>query len=277
MCGVVGGTHEFDYLLDFTFAAQHVAGLGPESYPANFDQNAIDEVLWTTRPSFAAQGEPTAEGLKLEAIVRNLSGGDRPLFETGFRGGYYNIVMGTGGRDGTVNGILARDLSGNMDTIYQMDNNAQLSSEESAFNDTILRVEPDPDANAPRSVGLRYIPEVSGQFSVPVLTLHGLGDLYVPFVHEQIYRRNAIANGSGDLLVQRAIRAPGHCDFTVTEESTAFADLVNWVDTGIPPAGDEVLSASTVSQNTYGCTFSDPDINSTRAPYMTECPGIFPQ
>ena len=57
-CGVVGGTYEFDYLLNFTFAAQHVADMGPTSYPAtDFDQTAIDNVLWTTNPSFTAQGE----------------------------------------------------------------------------------------------------------------------------------------------------------------------------------------------------------------------------
>ncbi|WP_197703547.1 hypothetical protein [Marinobacter sp. LV10R510-11A] len=45
MCGVVAGTHEFDYLLDVTFAAQHVAGLGPNTYPADFDQSEIDSIL----------------------------------------------------------------------------------------------------------------------------------------------------------------------------------------------------------------------------------------
>ncbi len=267
MCGVVAGTHEFDYLLDATFAAQHVAGLGPNTYPAEFDQSEIDSVLWSTNPSFTAQGVPTAAGLKLEAIVRNLSGGDRPVFEAGFRGGYYNVVMGTGGRDGTVNGILEKDLSGNLNTFYQLDNDPLRSAEENTFNNTILRVEPDPAANAPRANGLRYIPEVNGQFSVPVMTLHGLGDLYVPFVHEQIYRRRAIANGSDNLLVQRAIRAPGHCDFTVEEQSSAFSDLVGWVNTGIKPTGDNVLDASIVSQESYGCTFSDP----ARPQHMSAC------
>ncbi len=267
MCGVVAGTHEFDYLLDVTFAAQHVAGLGPNSYPADFDQAAIDAVLWNTLPSFTQQGDPTADGLTLEAIVRNLSGGDRPVFEAGFRGGYYNVVMGTGGRDGTVNGILEKDLSGNMDTFYQLDNDSVRSPEENTFNNTILRVEGDPSANAPRSEGLRYIPEINGQFSVPVLTIHGLGDLYVPFVHEQIYRRRAIANGSDNLLVQRAIRAPGHCDYTLDEQTTAFSDLVGWVNTGIKPDGDNVLDATVVADPTYGCSYSDPD----RENFMTEC------
>ena len=116
--------------------------------------------------------------------------------EAGFRSFYYNVVMGTGGRDGTVNGILGRNLSGNMNTFYQLDNDPTRSAEENTFNNTILRVEGDPMANAPQADGLRYIPRVNGQFSVPVLTLHGLGDLYVPFVHEQLYRKRAIANGS---------------------------------------------------------------------------------
>ena len=270
MCGVVGGTYEFDYLLDFTFAAQHVAGLGPDSYPADFDQAAIDSVLWTTTPSYTAAGVPTSEGLKLEAIVRNLSGGDRPVFEAGFRSFYYNVVMGTGGRDGTVNGILGRNLSGNMNTFYQLDNDPTRSAEENTFNNTILRVEGDPMANAPQADGLRYIPRVNGQFSVPVLTLHGLGDLYVPFVHEQLYRKRAIANGSDNLLVQRAIREPLHCNFTEAEESQAFSDLVNWVNTGSKPAGDNVLDASQVSQPDYGCQFSD----SSRTEFMGDCSAI---
>lgn len=267
LCGVVGGTHEYDYLLDVTFAAQHVADLGPDSFPADFDQAAIDEVLWNTVPSFAQQGDPTAEGLKLEAAVRVLSGGDRPVFEAGFRGGFYNVVMGTGGRDGTVNGILEKDLMGNIGTFYQLDKDPLRSAEETTFNNTILRVEGDPAANAPRAEGLRYFPEVNGQFNVPVLTLHGLGDLYVPFVHEQVYQRRAVANGSDRLLVQRAIRAPSHCDFTDKERNTAFSDLVDWVNTGIRPDGDNVLDAEKVAAATYGCDFSDP----ARTDFMEAC------
>jgi len=94
-----------------------------------------------------------------------------------------------------------------------------------------------------------------------------LGDVYVPFVHEQLYRKRAIANGSDNLLVQRAIREPMHCNFTEAEESQAFSDLVNWVNTGTKPVGDNVLDASEVSQPDYGCQFSD----SSRTDFMTEC------
>lgn len=259
MCGVTGGTYEFDYLLNFTFAAQHVAGLGPNAYPATgFDQTAINDVLWDTVPAYpSTQGVPTAKGIELENIVRQLTGGDRPLFEDGFRGFYYNVVMGTGGRDGTVNGILENNYGSNTGVFYQLDNDPLRSADENAFNNTMLRVDTDPAANAPRSDGLRYIPRVNGQFSVPVLTLHGLGDLYVPFVHEQIYRRRADANGSGPFLVQRAIRESLHCNFTSNEMENGFSDLVNWVNNGVKPVGDDVLDANKVSQSTYGCQFSD--------------------
>jgi hypothetical protein len=57
-------------------------------------------------------------------------------------------------------------------------------------------------------------------------------------------------------LVQRAIRAPGHCDFTVAEQVAAFDDMVAWEQTGVRPQGDEVLDAATVADPAYGCRFT---------------------
>ena len=270
-CGVVGGTYEFDYLLNFTFAAQHVAELGPDSYPAtDFDQAEIDAELWNQPPPTFVEiaiaqmtqqpipaADPTAAGLELENIVRTLSGGDRPVFEQGFRGPYYHVVMGTGGRDGTVNGILLRNLSGNEGVNYNLDGDPDSStSEETAFNASMFRVAADPAANPARSDGVRWIPRVNGEFTVPVVTLHGLGDLYVPFVHEQLYRERAETNGSSDMLVQRAVRAPGHCDFTDDERRAAFDAMIAWEqDPGNPPAGDDV-SRDAISNENYGCQFT---------------------
>ncbi len=256
-CGVVGGGDtEFNYLLNFTFAAQHVADMGPNMFPnTDFDQSAIDAVLWDTVPSFAQQGVPTEDGLALEDIVRQLSGGDRPVFEQGFRGGYYNVVMGTGGRDGTVNGILARDFTTNTGFVYQFDADDDLSDAEQMFNDSILRVMADPNANPPQPDGLRWLPRVNGEFNIPVVSLHGLGDLYVPFVHEQIYRQRAEANGNGDMLVQRAIRSAPHCDFTGAELVSGFQAMIDWEQNGTKPAGDDV-SRQAVSAADYGCQFT---------------------
>src|SRR5690606_13601245 len=142
-----------------------------------------------------------------------------------------------------------------------------LSAEEAAFNNSMLRVEGNPDANRLRVDGLRWIPEILGEFNVPVVTIHGLGDLYVPFVHEQEYRRRAQANGSEQWLVQRAIRAPGHCDFTTGEEIAAFSSMVNWEQNGIKPEGDEVLDPAVVADQNYGCSYTMVD-----RPGLPACP-----
>ena len=268
MCGVVAGPMEFDYLQDFTFAAQHIAGRGPTQYPnTDFDTAAINAVLWDVVPSQTQAGVPTQQGLLLENVVRNLSGGDRPIFEYGFRGSYYNVVMGTGGRDGKINGILTEDYPGNADTVYQFDADPALSAEETAFNSEIFRVDGNPEANSLRADGLRWVPEISGEFTVPVVTIHGLGDLYVPFVHEQEYLRRAAANGNDTLLVQRAIRAPGHCDFKPAEEEAAFSAMVEWEQNGVKPSGDVVLDPAVVSDPNYGCTYTSED-----RPGLPVCP-----
>src|SRR2546422_11753487 len=81
--------------------------------------------------------------------------------------------------------------------------------------------------------GLASIPPISGRLPIPVLSLHTIGDLFVPFSMEQIYARRAAAQGASDLLVTRAIRDHNHCGFAVQEEARAFADRVNWVTNGI--------------------------------------------
>ncbi len=269
MCGVTGDVYEFEYLMNFTLAAQHLAGQGPTSFPATDFQAKLPQIigaLWDSYPT-----DPSPQGEKLEGIVRELSGGDRPIFAEGFRTSLQSVVLGTGGRDGTVDGILADSLSGNLATRYQFDTNKAMSREEREFNDSIIRVIGYAPANSIRPDGLRWIPVVNGQFNVPVVSIHTLGDLYVPFKHQQIYRRNAEANGNGELLVQRAIRAPSHCDFSYQEQVEAMADMLRWEQEGIKPAGDEVLNPRVVADPAYGCTFTRNEGVPTRA-LLPACP-----
>lgn len=70
--------------------------------------------------------------------------------------------------------------------------------------------------------------------------------------------RRAAAQGASDRLVTRAIRDHGHCGFAVQEEERAFADLVDWVENGHRPAGDDVLDPATVADPSFGCQFSSP-------------------
>lgn len=258
LCGVMDEEYEFQWLGDYTLVAAQLAGLGPRTFPQSNYQEllpAIKQALFTSTEG-ALWTENSGQGARLREIARRLTGGDRPVFELGFRlAGTQNAVFGTGGADGALNGILTRRLYGNEGRVYRW-TDGPLTAAEKTFNDVILRVRADPAANVARPGGLRWLPAVNGEFSVPVLTLHTLGDFYVPFRHQQLYRQAAQANGNGDRLVQRAIRAAGHCEFDGAELVEAFNDLVTWERTGVRPAGDDVLTAATVASPTYGCRFT---------------------
>lgn len=101
--------------------------------------------------------------------------------------------------------------------------------------------------------------------------MHTLGDFFVPFVHQQLYRKGAEANGSQDLLVQRAIRAPGHCGFSGSEFSTALVDLVTWVNFGIRPGGDDVLDPEVVADDQYGCDYTINDASTPSRAALPQC------
>lgn len=263
LCGVMDEEYEFQWLGDYTTVAAQLAGLGARSYPQSNYQEllpAIKAALFTdttTSQTDPLWRENDGNGAILREIARQLTGGDRPVFELGFRvGGLQNAVFSTGGSDGTVNGILTKNFYGNVGRTYRWTAGAAPTAAEVAFNAAILRVAADPQANRARAGGLRWIPRVNGEFSVPVLTLHTLGDFYVPFKHQQLYRQAAQASGNGERLVQRAIRAPGHCDFTGAEIVEGFNDLVTWEKTGVRPAGDDVLTPGVVADPAYGCRFT---------------------
>ena len=142
------------------------------------------------------------------------------------------------------------------DTIYQIDTDPALSPDEMALNAAVLRVAQDPQGRHPE--GLANIPPISGRLPIPVLSLHTIGDLFVPFSMEQIYARRAASEGASDFLVTRAIRDHAHCGFAVVEEAAAFSDLVNWVVNGVKPAGDDILTSAAVADPKFGCKFSVP-------------------
>lgn len=255
MCGVMGDTELFDYFAAYQLAAQYLAGFPATSFPNGNWQAVGAQVRAAMFSTFSTV--PTAQGLKLREVVKNLTGGERPIFVQGYANtGLQNVVWSVFGADGTVNGILNANVTDTTRIVYQMDANPSLNAEEQALNDTIVRAVAATDANRLRRDGLRWVPKVNGKFNVPVVSLHTLGDLYVPFHMQQILRRRAEASGSDQWLVQRAIRAPSHCDFTVAEQVAAFEAMVNWEQNGVRPEGDDVLTPSTVADSQYGCRFT---------------------
>ena len=268
VCGVVGDFELFDYFLDFNLAAQQIA-LDTSTYPVAptypvttaLDIKANLEAIPGGWPIFL-----NSDGQALKQLTENRSGGDRPNYDeawffwnsfpefgSGIPGNFlFDLGVGDGtlpGRDGVV--------VDNSDTVYQVDLDPGLSDYEKALNEDIFRVEA--DKNARRVEGIKNVRQVTGNFRVPVLTMHNLGDLFVPFHNEVEYYNDAAAAGAGDLLVQRAIRGVNHCGFTVDEYETAMTDLVAWVEDGVKPEGDDVGNPAAVADPEFGCKFTDFD------------------
>jgi hypothetical protein len=256
MCGVLGDSALYDYFGASQIAAQQLVGVPVTSWPvANWSTLApqVRDALFTSFPAAT-----TALGEQYKEIVKQLSGGERPMFNEGFAGSMNATVWGTFGRDGTVNGILNRDGYDTTSIVYQFDNDPAQTPAEQAFNQAAYRLQADPQANRLRRDGLRWFPKTNARINVPVVTIHTLGDVYVPFSMEQIYKRRAMALGTDKWLVQRAIRGVAHCDFTVEEQTQAFDAMTTWEQKGIKPEGDEVLDRATVADPQYGCKFSSP-------------------
>ncbi len=248
MCGVMGDTELFNQFAGMQVAAQTLAGRA--AHPTNDWASIRAEVtsaLFSTFPSV-----PTPTGQAYLAVLQNITGGPRPLFGQGLAfGGSFPSAWGTFGSDGTVTGILNRSVLDTNGITYVIDGDATASA---ALNAGAQKLTAAPDANRLRRDGLRWIPKTHGQISIPVMSLHTLGDLFVPFSMQQVYQRRVAAAGNGQRLVQRAIRGASHCDFTVAEMVNAFNDLVAWEQGGARPAGDDVLTPATVAAANYGCT-----------------------
>jgi hypothetical protein len=166
------------------------------------------------------------------------------------------LLFGFSGADGTVDGIVSGNIYDNVGRVYQFDADPAISPAEQAFNDDILRVSRDPFVNQSVPLKLERIPVIRGTMSIPTVSVHTTGDLFVPFKMEQIYAEEAIANGTDDNLVSRATRAIGHCEFSPEELIETFDDMVSWVDTGVRPGGDDILDPATVADPLFGCNYS---------------------
>lgn len=279
MCGVTGDTELFDTFTAMQISAQAVAGVPASPLPNWSAVSAqVNAALWSAFPSTAtptAVPTPTALGENYVTIVKNLTGGERPLFRLGLtRGGSFPSSYGTFGGDGTVNGILNKWGTDSTRYTYTIDGDAAATA---AVNAAAQKVSADPLANARRADGLRWIPKVHGDFSVPVVAIHTLGDLFVPFSMMQIYRQRAEAKGNGNRLVTRAIRGISHCDFTVAEQAEAFDAMVTWEKGGAKPAGDDVVTRAVVAAPTYGCTFTRAAVSGTDSATTTALRGLIAQ
>ena len=253
MCGVMGDNELFDYFLDFNLVAQALAGVQAQfPFPADYQTAVVPAVKAALGPAYPLALNPA--GMSLLGVTQNISGGPRASFATSFAA-WGNFLFTVGVTGGDI-GVAPGNVQDNSEMVYQIDSDPALSAAEMALNDAVLRVMQDPQGRHPN--GIANIPPISGRLPIPVLSLHTIGDLFVPFSMEQIYARRVAAQGRSDRLVVRAIRDHGHCGFAVPEEQRAFTDLVNWVENGVKPAGDDILTPASVAHPDFGCQFTLP-------------------
>jgi pimeloyl-ACP methyl ester carboxylesterase len=231
-CGVIDGVGQIDWLYAYTAAAAYFSGL---------------PLLDTPRPEFdtlvntkwlAAMGEPgnyTEAGKRFDSVIKHLAGGDVPLRLDGLALRYIrNLISRAPGAS------PGQEFPRHADTrqiVYDID--PGLGVDPATLNREIRRVEPRPGA---RSYDANPVfAELTGKIRAPVMAIHETADLWVPLRLEQDYRRRAEKAGSSHLLVQRAVRWPGHCGTENAVREAAFDDLVTWIETGARPEGDDVF------------------------------------
>ncbi|NHA69612.1 alpha/beta hydrolase family protein [Phycicoccus flavus] len=273
-CGVLGDVELFDWFTDYNLGAADYAGLAAADVDYPSETWLADTVPTIEAGLSNAPGPSWAfalndRGRAFKDFVEVGSGGDRVTFDTAWR--YWHapqnesgtFLFGLAAGDGTIANRTGQ-VGQNSDTVYGTEYGPAFAG----LDDSILRVQA---ANRNRkSQGLQPAPIIHGTPSVPVLTLHTTGDLFVPIEMEQIYAKEVRANGRGDLLVQRAVRDVGHCSFTGQEIVTAYTDLFRWVETGVRPAGEDLVAD--ISSPTLGCAFTRGTGGSGLRPVLEPCP-----
>jgi len=281
VCGVLGDTELFDTFLD-----ENVTAAALTHTPITFPLQPAPDYAQVYAAQVASElpklgtgfgtGGPvtlTPAGQEWSNVVERRTGGDRPGFSAAFA--FWNAIPAIpplstvpflfgvypGLSGGTVN-IATGNVTSNRFTVYQEDNSPFLNRAERALNAEVLRV----SRTARPSRDLSGIPLVAGKPDLPVLSMHDVGDLFVPISMEQVYAKRAILHGQGNLFVSRAIRGVNHCDFTASELAHGFDDLVKWVRTGHRPAGDAILNPAAVAKATFGCRFTEADRPAFNAP-----------
>jgi hypothetical protein len=230
-CGVTDGVTVADLGLAYQAAAEYFAGVPLLDNLTRPDLAARVSELWL--PALGEPGHYTLQGQRFDSVVKHLFGGDLPLRLEGLKQRYLRRMT-------LFNRTQMLGQAGStLQVRYRIDSG--LGVDEDELNRKIRRFAPVAGTRSRETNPV--FAEPTGRLTVPVLTLHETGDAEAPFSLEQAYRRRTLAVGTSHLLVQRAIRWPGHCGIDGEVREQAFDDLVAWIERGVKPAGDDVLAA----------------------------------
>lgn len=225
MCAM--GQETNDFRAASAAAAELVTGLSLSADTLEADLKRMVGIVGTP-------GNLTEKGRQLASIQIHLSGGPRPFAVEGLG----NRLTANAGDGVWMNPPWAVRASTNADLRYHID--PELGVAADTVNARVARKKPEANLRS-RSGPYRELAPFDGNLQRPLLSIQGTGDLQTPVSQQQALKRAALAAGKAHLLVQRLMRIPGHCQFSLQEQAAAFDDLVAWVRDGKRPDGDEVL------------------------------------
>ena len=210
---------------------------GPESIPSLSSDRILPELEQNARA-----------GEIFSRMWESTTGGARAHSKKSVTKTYAGVV-------GTVPLIIRKNAFDNTDYRYPADSESGL--DEATINEKVIRIGP---VAGVRNVDPNFS-DPSGRLPVPLMMVHTTGDTGTPLhvlrsVHEAAERR-----GDSDRLVQRAIQAPGHGDFSGWEGEKCWDDFFAWVNEGKKPEGDDLSG----SLEKVGEKFTDPGRVSERA------------
>jgi pimeloyl-ACP methyl ester carboxylesterase len=255
MCGMVGGTPaELQYVGDvralFDFYYPGVMPLNVISVPnppltvGEIQARVITAITPTAANPTATLGlyaiASTAQTQLAFAPIGSLADPSSTAFQSLVGSLITALYYQQIGTDDVVNRTHGHSPYDNRGSVYTLGTPAVpaaaltplISSMIAASNAGVTRYDSPPDAQ--NYLDRNYTP--SGNFQMPVVSVHNLWDPLVPFFHEGLLANTTSAAGNSSNLLQRAVPNYGHCNFPTALVVGSFQTLAAWVTTGVKPA-----------------------------------------
>ncbi len=220
---------EFDYLNSAGAAAEVVTGLQFTT------PDSVAQVTGQMNAILGLHGSYTALGNALGSIKINITGGPRPFAVEGV-----NATFGDAFSGSLLSGATAPYTRSATNEFITYGIAPGLGFTPDQLNAMVRRVAPDWTARGAAGPYAETKPW-TGHIQRPLLTIHDTGDFYVPIAQEQALYEAVARAGNTNLLVQRIVRAPGHCNFSAQEVIQTFDDGINWFEHGVRPGGDNIM------------------------------------
>jgi pimeloyl-ACP methyl ester carboxylesterase len=217
--------------------------LSPEPAPTAYQAQEKNQYLWATEVTF-----PFA--FDLRAQLEELAGGN-PSWNT--KVNYFQDLL----KSADLDEVLALYKKAGLNLWTDLD----------TLN-AATRITADPTALKYLQKNITY----NGKLSMPVLTMHTVGDGLVVPENEQAYNARVTKQGDSALLRQVFVDRAGHCAFTPAENITLAKALIRRVNTGkwntaaLTPA---VMNAQAAA---LGSTYNEYDGTATNPAFTTFTP-----